>query len=34
MVPNLIAMWQAAETLNGAPLDPLNLGLVEVLERG
>ena len=33
VVPNLIAMWQAAEGLKGAPLDPLDLGLIEVLER-
>jgi hypothetical protein len=34
VVPNLIAMWQAAETLKGEPPDPLAADLIAALERG
>jgi hypothetical protein len=34
VVPDLGALWQAAERLAGKALDPLDPGLVEALEAG
>jgi hypothetical protein len=33
LVPNLVGMWSAAETLAGRPCDPLDPDLVAALER-
>jgi hypothetical protein len=33
MVPHLVGMWSAAETLGGRPCDPLDPALIRALER-